>query len=252
MNTPQDRFALTPRRYDPDEDWFGLEANPSSTINVPLIDPYLVEPDPAAPWYDTEQNTPETEDTTLSRILGKVHIMAGETTITVIGNLTADPELKYSPVSREFGKTEGTPVANFTVASTPRTFDPASNEWKDGETLFLRATAWRDMAENVAASLTKGSRVVVSGRLKPRTYETKTGEKRTVVELEVDEIGLSLRYTAAVAAPPRVHGRTQATPKTSSQRGPHVDDMATVPGGYPDDDPWFGKNANPRGTTTES
>lgn len=90
------------------------------------------------------------------------------------------------PVSREFEKTEGIPVANFTIASTP---------WTDGDTLFLRASVWREAAENVAASLTKGSRVVVSGRLKPRTYVTKAGEKPTVVELEVGEIGLSLRYT---------------------------------------------------------
>ena len=240
MNT--ERFALTPRRFDPDRDWFGEEANPSRTINVRLIDPYLVEPDPAAPWYDTERDSPETEDTTLNHTLRKVHIMAGETTITVIGNLTTDPELRFTPVSRGFGKTEGTPVANFTIASTPRTFDPASNEWKDGETLFLRATVWRDMAENVAASLTKGSRVVVSGRLKPRTYETKAGEKRTVVELEVDEIGMSLRYTAAT--PTRVQNRRQAAPKSNSQSGPHADETVTEPGGYADDDPWFGKNAN--------
>ncbi|MFJ4268375.1 single-stranded DNA-binding protein [Paenarthrobacter nicotinovorans] len=125
--------------------------------------------------------------------------MAGETTITVIGNLTNDPELRFTPGTREFGKTEGTPVANFTIASTPRTFDAQSKEWKDGETLFLRSTIWREAAEHVAASLTKGSRVVASGRLKPRTYETKTGEKRTVIEFEIDEIGLSLRYTAATA-----------------------------------------------------
>ncbi len=186
MEARQDRFALTPRRYDPDEDWFGLEANPSSTINVPLIDPYIVEPDPAAPWYDIEQDSPETEDTTLSHILRKVHIMAGETTITVIGNLTTDPELRFTP--------SGSAVANFTVASTPRTFDRQSNEWKDGETLFLRASVWREAAENVAESLTKGMRVIVSGRLKSRSYETKEGEKRTVVELEVEEIGPSLRY----------------------------------------------------------
>ena len=98
MNTPQERFALTPRRFDPDRDWFGEEANPSSTINVPLIDPYLVEPDPAAPWYDTEQDTPETDATTPNHIPRKVHIMAGETTITVIGNLTSDPELRFTPV----------------------------------------------------------------------------------------------------------------------------------------------------------
>ncbi|MHA7305614.1 single-stranded DNA-binding protein [Arthrobacter sp. TMN-49] len=112
--------------------------------------------------------------------------MAGETTITVIGNLTGDPELRFTP--------SGSAVANFTIASTPRTLDRQSNEWKDGETLFLRASIWREAAENVAESLTKGTRVIVSGRLKSRTYDTKEGEKRTVMELEVDEIGPSLRY----------------------------------------------------------
>ena len=115
--------------------------------------------------------------------------MAGETTITLIGNLTNDPELRFTP--------SGSAVANFTIASTPRTFDSKSNEWKDGETLFLRASVWREMAENVAESLTKGTRVIASGRLKSRSYETKEGEKRTVIELEVDEIGPSLRYANA-------------------------------------------------------
>lgn len=115
--------------------------------------------------------------------------MAGETTITVIGNLTNDPELRFTP--------SGSAVANFTIASTPRTFDRQSNEWKDGETLFLRAAVWREAAENVAESLTKGTRVIVTGRLKSRSYETKEGEKRTVIELEVDEIGPSLRYANA-------------------------------------------------------
>src|ERR671911_416358 len=107
--------------------------------------------------------------------------MAGETTITLVGNLTADPELRFTP--------SGAAVANFTVASTPRTFDRQSQEWKDGEALFLRCNVWRQAAENVAESLTRGSRVIVSGRLKQRSFETKEGEKRTVVELEVDEIG---------------------------------------------------------------
>jgi len=116
--------------------------------------------------------------------------MAGETTLTVIGNLTNDPELRFTPA--------GAAVANFTVASTPRTFDRNSNEWKDGETLFLRASVWREAAENVAESLTKGMRVIVSGRLGSRSYEDKkTGEKRTVIELEVDEIGPSLKYANA-------------------------------------------------------
>jgi single-strand DNA-binding protein len=115
--------------------------------------------------------------------------MAGETTITLIGNLTNDPELRFTP--------SGSAVANFTVASTPKTFDRNNNEWKDGETLFMRCAAWKEMGENVAESLTKGMRVVVTGRLKSRSYDTKEGEKRTVIELEVDEIGPSLRYATA-------------------------------------------------------
>ncbi|KQU35755.1 MULTISPECIES: single-stranded DNA-binding protein [Nocardiaceae] len=115
--------------------------------------------------------------------------MAGDTVITVIGNLTADPELRFTPA--------GAAVANFTVASTPRTFDRQTSEWKDGDALFMRCNIWREAAENVAESLTKGARVVVSGRLKQRSYETREGEKRTVVELEVDEIGPSLRYATA-------------------------------------------------------
>ena len=115
--------------------------------------------------------------------------MAGDTVITVIGNLTADPELRFTP--------SGAAVANFTVASTPRTFDRQTNEWKDGEALFLRCNIWREAAENVTESLVKGSRVIVQGRLKQRSYETREGEKRTVVELEVDEIGPSLRYATA-------------------------------------------------------
>ena len=115
--------------------------------------------------------------------------MAGETVITVVGNLTSDPELRYTQ--------GGLAVANFTIASTPRTLDRASNEWKDGEALFLRASVWREFAEHVASSLTKGSRVIVQGRLKQRSYETKEGEKRTSFELDVDEIGPSLRYATA-------------------------------------------------------
>jgi single-strand DNA-binding protein len=115
--------------------------------------------------------------------------VAGDTVITVIGNLTADPELRFTP--------SGAAVANFTVASTPRMFDRQTNEWKDGEALFLRCNIWREAAENVAESLTRGSRVIVSGRLKQRSFETREGEKRTVVELEVDEIGPSLKYATA-------------------------------------------------------
>ncbi|HEX7744132.1 MAG TPA: single-stranded DNA-binding protein [Micromonosporaceae bacterium] len=116
-------------------------------------------------------------------------VMAGDTTITVIGNLTDDPELRFTP--------SGAAVAKFRVASTPRFMDRASGEWKDGEPLFLSCTVWRQAAENVAESLQRGTRVIVSGRLRQRSYETREGEKRTVIELEVDEIGPSLRYATA-------------------------------------------------------
>ncbi len=115
--------------------------------------------------------------------------MAGETVITVVGNLTNDPELRFTP--------NGAAVASFTVASTPRTLDRATNEWKDGDALFLRCSIWRQAAEHVAESLQKGARVIVQGRLKQRSFETREGEKRTVVELDVDEIGPSLKYATA-------------------------------------------------------
>ncbi|HET9649952.1 MAG TPA: single-stranded DNA-binding protein [Microlunatus sp.] len=115
--------------------------------------------------------------------------MAGETTITLVGNLTADPELRFTP--------SGAAVANFTVASTPRTFDRNSGEWRDGEAMFLNCAVWRQAAENVAESLQKGMRVIVQGRLKSRSYETREGEKRTVFEVDVDEIGPALRYATA-------------------------------------------------------
>lgn len=115
--------------------------------------------------------------------------MAGETTITVIGNLVDDPELRFTP--------SGAPVANFRIASTPRTFDRQSNEWKDGDTLFLSCAVWRQAAENVAESLQRGMRVIVQGRLKSRQYETREGEKRTVFEIDVEEVGPSLRNASA-------------------------------------------------------
>jgi single-strand DNA-binding protein len=115
--------------------------------------------------------------------------VAGDTIITVVGNLTADPELRFTP--------SGAAVANFTVASTPRILDRQSGEWKDGEALFMRCNIWREAAENVAESLSRGSRVIVTGRLKQRSYETREGEKRTVVEVEVEEIGPSLKYATA-------------------------------------------------------
>jgi single-strand DNA-binding protein len=124
-----------------------------------------------------------------SRPTAQEELVAGDTTITVVGNLTADPELRFTP--------SGAAVANFTVASTPRIYDRQSGEWKDGEALFLRCNIWREAAENVAESLTRGSRVIVQGRLRQRSFETREGEKRTVVEVEVDEIGPSLRYATA-------------------------------------------------------
>ena len=118
--------------------------------------------------------------------------MAGETVITVVGNLVDDPELRFTP--------SGAAVANFRIASTPRTLDRQTNEWKDGDALFLSCSVWRQAAENVAESLQKGMRVVVQGRLKQRQYETREGEKRTVVELDVDEVGPSLKYATAKVA----------------------------------------------------
>ena len=126
--------------------------------------------------------------------------MSGETTITVVGNLTGDPELRFTP--------SGAAVANFTVASTPRTFDKQSNEWKDGETLFLRCSAWKQLAENIAESLHRGTAVIATGRLKSRSYETKDGEKRTVTEMDVEAIGPDLRRATATV--------TKATPRGQS------------------------------------
>ena len=146
---------------------------------------------------------------------------AGDVTITVIGNLTDDPELRFTP--------SGAAVAKFRIASTPRFLDKASGEWKDGEPLFLSCNVWRQVAENVAESLQRGSRVIVSGRLRMRSYETKEGEKRTVIELEVDEIGPSLRYaTAKVQRMSRSGGGGYGASGGNSSGG----------GGFAADDPW--------------
>ena len=118
--------------------------------------------------------------------------MAGDTTITIVGNLVGDPELRYPPT--------GQAVANFRIASTPRFMDRTTNEWKDGDSLFLSCNVWRQAAENVAESLQRGMRVIVTGRLKQRQYETKEGEKRTVYEVEVDDVGPSLRNASAKVA----------------------------------------------------
>jgi len=168
--------------------------------------------------------------------------MAGETVITVVGNLVDDPELRFTP--------SGAAVANFRIASTPRTFDRQSNEWKDGDALFLTCSVWRQAAENVAESLQKGMRVVVQGNLRSRQYETREGEKRTVFEIQVDEVGPSLKYATAKVT------RTQRSGASSygggqqgggQQGGPSDNDPWATPaqgsapaagGGAPANDPW--------------
>lgn len=146
--------------------------------------------------------------------------MAGETTLTIIGNLTGDPDLRFTPA--------GAAVANFTVAATPRTFDKQSQEWRDGDTLFMRCNVWREQAESVAESLTKGSRVIVTGRLRQRSFDDREGQKRTVVELEVDEVGPSLRWAQAKV--------TKAA--RSSQGGGNTYAQGGSYGGGSDGDPW--------------
>jgi single-strand DNA-binding protein len=179
--------------------------------------------------------------------------MAGETPITVVGNLTSDPELRFTP--------SGAAVANFTVASTPRTFDKQTNEWKDGEALFLNCSVWRQAAENVAESLVKGSRVIVQGNLKARSYETREGEKRTVFEIDVQEVGPSLKYaTAKVNKTTRSggsgYGGAQGAAQGGAQAGQPVDDPWATPGvsGQQPQQPqqsqqggWGGQQSGPQG-----
>jgi single-strand DNA-binding protein len=164
--------------------------------------------------------------------------MAGETVITLVGNLVDDPELRFTP--------SGAAVANFRVASTPRTFDKQSGEWKDGESLFLSCSVWRQAAENVAESLQKGMKVIVSGRLKQRSYETREGEKRTVFEIDVDDVGPSLRNaTAKVTKTTRSGGGNfssgadtdpWATPAAGNGGGPYASQGAGSPAAG--SDPW--------------
>jgi single-strand DNA-binding protein len=161
--------------------------------------------------------------------------VAGETVLTVIGNLTADPELRYTP--------GGHAVASFTVASTPRSFDKHANEWKDGAALFLRCSVWNQQAENVAESLTKGSRVIVQGRLQQRSYETREGEKRTVVELQADEVAPSLRYATA-----KVQRLTRSS--SGGNAGGGWDDGGARGGGRRQDDPDPWASAPPAGSPT--
>ena len=152
---------------------------------------------------------------------------AGDTTITMIGNLVDDPELRFTP--------SGAAVAKFRVASTPRYLDKTTNEWKDGESLFLQCQIWRQAAENVAESLTKGMRVILSGRLKQRSYETKEGEKRTVFEVEVDEVGPSLRNATAKVT------------KTQRAGGTGGGFAAPAAADSFNDDPWAAASSTPSG-----
>src|SRR5689334_24336341 len=151
--------------------------------------------------------------------------MAGETVITVVGNLVDDPELRFTP--------SGAAVANFRIASTPRTFDRQSNEWKDGDALFLSCSVWRQAAENVAESLQRGMRVVVQGRLKSRTYETREGEKRTVFEIEVEEVGPSLKYATAKVTRAQRSGGGGGYGSQGGNQG-----SGGYGGGAPAADPW--------------
>ena len=154
--------------------------------------------------------------------------MAGETVITVIGNLTGDPELRFTP--------SGAAVANFRVASTPRTFDRESNQWKDGDPLFLQCSVWRQYAENVAESLTKGMQVIVQGRLKQRSYQAQSGEERTVFELDVDEVGPCLKFATA-----------KVTKANRGSRSARPADQGGVTrsgaGAAPQEDPWAAAGA---------
>ena len=162
--------------------------------------------------------------------------MAGDTVITVVGNLTADPELRFTP--------SGAAVASFTIASTPRQFDRNTNEWKDGEALFLRCSIWRQAAENVAESLQRGMRVVAQGRLKQRSFETREGEKRTVIELDVDEVGPSLRYATAKVNRTQRGSSSGGFGSSGSGGGDAVDDPWGTPpppaggGGFSDEPPF--------------
>jgi len=164
-----------------------------------------------------------TEHHTRIAITPEEHTMSGETTLTIIGNLTADPELRFTP--------SGVAVASFTVASTPRRYNAQSAQWEDGDPLFLRCSIWRQAAENLAESLTRGARVVVTGRLEQRSYETKEGDKRTVVELTADEVAASLKYATATVAKVSRNGAgtTQSGAKTTTAG----------------DDPWGGAPAVP-------
>ena len=164
--------------------------------------------------------------------------MAGETIITVVGNLTADPELRFLA--------SGAAVANFTVASTPRQFDRQANEWQDQETLFMRCSVWREAAENVAESLSKGNRVIVQGRLKARSYETREGGRRTSIELEVDEVGPSMKYATA-----KVQRNAKGTGNSSQGFGGNPGGGYGPAGGYGGAQGYGGARGYPQGADAQ-
>lgn len=164
--------------------------------------------------------------------------MAGETNLTVVGNLTADPELRFTP--------SGAAVANFTVASTPRQFDRQANEWQDQETLFMRCSVWREAAENVAESLSKGTRVIVQGRLKARSYETREGDRRTSMELDVDEVGPSMKYATA-----KVARNAKGTGNSSQGFGGHQGGGNGTPGGFGGAQGYGGARGYPQGADAQ-
>ncbi|MGX0886434.1 single-strand DNA-binding protein [Kocuria rhizophila] len=164
--------------------------------------------------------------------------MAGETNLTVVGNLTADPELRFTP--------SGAAVANFTVASTPRQFDRQANEWQDQETLFMRCSVWREAAENVAESLSKGTGVIVQGRLKARSYETREGDRRTSMELDVDEVGPSMKYATA-----KVQRNAKGTGNSSQGFGGHQGGGNGTPGGFGGAQGYGGARGYPQGADAQ-
>lgn len=165
----------------------------------------------------------------------------GETPVTLVGNLVADPELRYTPA--------GVAVANFRVASTPRRFDQQANQWVDDEALFLTCNAWRQAAENTANSLTKGDRVIVTGRLRQRSYDTRDGEKRTVYEVEVDEIGPSLRYATTQVTKTHRQGGSAGEPATPPAGRPATNNRPAATNTFTDDDPW---GNSPQGTIDDN
>jgi single-strand DNA-binding protein len=201
-------------------------------------DPTLLTHTPPGTWARTARNVSAAEQdrTDTKSQVRRVEMAAGDTQITIAGNLVDDPELRFTPA--------GQPVARFRVASTPRFRDNNTGEWKDGDSLFLTCNVWRQAAENVAESLTRGTRVIVSGRLRQRSYETKEGEKRTVYEVEVDDVGPSLRNASAKVNKVARNGAGAGTGGSGGSGGrPAGGQGGQAPGGGGDTDPWASDGA---------